>query len=73
MNLANSKAPIQLQVSQIISSKLVGGNPFEFNYQNDGDENGALYYLGTCGYKREWANPHVNIFISLFDIEIRNC
>ena len=37
---------------------MLGDKPLEFNYSHDGDENGALYYLGTCGYKREWLNPH---------------
>jgi len=29
----------------------------EFVYQNDMDENGALYFLGTNGRKRLYQNP----------------
>ena len=30
----------------------------EFTYNHDFDNNGALYFLGTQGMKKNWQNPH---------------
>jgi hypothetical protein len=38
-------------------SSLTG--PKEFVYSYDFDDNGLLYYLGSSGRTRPWANPHV--------------
>ena len=31
--------------------------PQEFIYKHDFDKRGALFYLGTLGYKTKWENP----------------
>ncbi len=41
------------------TSNPIQSRPTEFLYEYDFDENGALYYLGSCGKKRVWQNPHV--------------
>jgi len=36
------------------TSNPIQSRPTEFLYEYDFDENGALYYLGSCGKKRVW-------------------
>jgi hypothetical protein len=35
--------------------------PSEFVYQYDMDENGALFFLGSQGKRRQWQNPHATL------------
>jgi len=37
----------------------INKRPTEFTFQQNFDENGALYYLGSFGKRRIWQNPHV--------------
>jgi hypothetical protein len=36
----------------------VGLQEILYEYKSDFDENGVLYYLGTCGKLNQWENPH---------------
>ena len=52
-----------LKVSQTFEN-----TPIEFRYKFDFDDNGALYWLGSCGKTKAWQNPYkigqVKVFFS---------
>jgi hypothetical protein len=57
---AGPMAPMKPHKQQLLDAQNdVRNKPTEFIFEEEFDENGALFYLGSMGKRRPYTNPHL--------------